>query len=344
MNRSMLALIAIVVTLLVNVSGVESIKAQEESFMIDPNTDDYHIRYKNVFGEIVEVTFIPATKIVPIVKSHFRLNKEGKIEYGYHLKNSDRARQNIVSLLILSVSRVAVDVPASQYGIIKLNAPAGWEGVALADDMSDKNNKNLNVSWTWDYRNLDRTEDGIKPGESQGRLAIHSSDLPGVTIVRLRGGVPTQGFPDSGPDPQSPVGKQFNELHSHDYVVRYAAAPKIPTGNPLDPVLTLTGLQKHLNQDLVSMKLVDPIFASQLDRGLQAAIDAAKLSNTKALKDYVKDLRKALKKEHDDVDKEDDYKDDDKPKKSGSIDKLAAKVLDFDLKYVEKRVGGKGDD
>lgn len=188
MNRSMLALIAIVVTLLVNVSGVESIKAQEESFMIDPNTDDYHIRYKNVFGEIVEVTFIPATKIVPIVKSHFRLNKEGKIEYGYHLKNSDRARQNIVSLLILSVSRVAVDVPASQYGIIKLNAPAGWEGVALADDMSDKNNKNLNVSWTWDYRNLDRTEDGIKPGESQGRLAIHSSDLPGVTIVRLRGG------------------------------------------------------------------------------------------------------------------------------------------------------------
>lgn len=133
--------------------------------------------------------------------------------------------------------------------------------------------------------------------------------------------------------------------HPESRVPRLAAVPRIPAGQPFDPVLTLTGIQKHLNQDLVSLKLVDPVFASQLDRSLQAALDAAKLNNTRALKDHPKDLRRALKKEHDDVDKEDHDDDDEgKPKKSGLIDKLAARVLDFDIKYVEKRVSGKNDD
>ena len=53
-----------------------------------------------------------------------------------------------------------------------------------------------------------------------------------------------------------------------------------------------------------------------------------------------------LKKEHEDVDKDDEKEDgkhegisDDKNKRI-LIDRLAARVLDFDLKYVLKRMGG----
>lgn len=95
------------------------------------------------------------------------------------------------------------------------------------------------------------------------------------------------------------------------------------------------------------MKLLDPALAAKLDQGLQAAIDAAKINNMAAVRFSLKDLRKLLKQEHEDVDSEDDkdfYKDDENElKKSALIDKLVAKVLDFDLKYVEKQVKGNKD-
>jgi hypothetical protein len=55
----------------------------------------------------------------------------------------------------------------------------------------------------------------------------------------------------------------------------------------------------------------------------------------------IKELRKLLKQEHADVDKDDegdDFEDDKEKKPAGRIDRLATRVLDFDLKYVEKRL------
>jgi len=71
-----------------------------------------------------------------------------------------------------------------------------------------------------------------------------------------------------------------------------------------------------------------------------AAIDAARRNNITGLRNNLKDIRHALKKEHEDADKDEENDgDDDKKAKSGTIDKLAAKVLDFDVKYVLKRIG-----
>jgi len=151
--------------------------------------------------------------------------------------------------------------------------------------------------------------------------------------------------------PRGEFGKQVAELEhpERNSVPRTAAVPLIPVPNPFDPAAVLTSVQKHVNQDLVAMKLVDPAFAFQLDRMLQAAIAAAKGGNTVALKSNLKDLRHMLKREHADVDAEDDDKDDgendDQQKaKVRLIDKLAAKVLDFDFKYVEQRLSGKRED
>lgn len=347
MNRNIVSLIAVMSALLVGTLRAGSIAAQEESFAIDPNTGDYHIRYKSVYdGNLIEVIFVPATKIIPTVKSRFQPTKEGKIDYSYRLKNSNQSRQNIVTFLVLSVSRIDADVPLSPHGIIKLIAPTGWEGSVLSDNVSDRSNKNLNVGWNWDYRNPEKTEDGIRPGESQGEFAIRSMDLPGVTIVRLAGGTPIQGFPDPGPNPDSPVGKQFNELHSRDFVVRYAAAPRIAVPTPFDTAVVLTGIQQHVKTDMLSMQLIDTSLIALLDPWFASAIDAAKRNNTEGMRHAIKELRRLLKQEHADVDRDDDgdMGDDDKEKKTKPrIDKLAARVLDFDLKYVEKRVKSPND-
>lgn len=97
---------------------------------------------------------------------------------------------------------------------------------------------------------------------------------------------------------------------------------------------------------MASMQLIDPVLLGLIDRGLAQAIAAAQGGNTISLLHEIKNLRKILKQEHADMDKDDNggQDNDDKEKKTNSpIDKLAARVLDFDLKYVEKRVKGEKD-
>ncbi|HEY4696554.1 MAG TPA: hypothetical protein VIH29_00915 [Gallionella sp.] len=61
-------------------------------------------------------------------------------------------------------------------------------------------------------------------------------------------------------------------------------------------------------------------------------------------------MRELIKKEHADADREDDNDergekgDHDDKNKRALIDKLAARIFDFDLKYVTKRMGGDKDD
>lgn len=300
----------------------------QEGVVLNPETGDYTVTYKGSQGFFAEVIFVPATKIDSTLKSKFKDSRDSNgIRYSYKVKNGVGSKQNIDQLITL-VSNVT---PGS------LEAPQRWEAHAIPQPPSQ--GPNLILSWTYfggEYLS------GLAPGKSLAGLSLESSDLPGIALVKISGAAPTTEW--LGHYPVGVVGDQMEEIEKNNHIPRFAAVPKIPVGQPFDPALTLTGLQKHVNQDLVSMKLVDPVFASQLDRGLQAAIDAAKINNTKALKDHLKDLRHVLKREHGDVDKEDDEDDDgdgDKVKKPGLIDKLAARVLDFDIKYVEKRISGK---
>jgi hypothetical protein len=129
--------------------------------------------------------------------------------------------------------------------------------------------------------------------------------------------------------------------------------PRIPNPAPFDAATVLTGVQRHIKDDLVGMKFVEPAFADKLDQGLTSAIEAAKGGNTEALRGELKKLRHLLKgfgepeddnhaaarkdKEGDQDPPEDRIRTKDWPH---PIAKLAARVLDFDLKYVEKRVKG----
>lgn len=81
-----------------------------------------------------------------------------------------------------------------------------------------------------------------------------------------------------------------------------------------------------------------------MDRYFQAAISAYRLNQPKIGKEHIQTMRELIKKEHADADREDDNDDrsekgdQDDMNKRALIDKLAARVLDFDLKYVLKRM------
>lgn len=311
--------------------------AQDESIVLDPDTGNYIITFRSTFPsrELHRIVFVPATKIDPLVKSKFKATDGGgTISYGYKIKNDDKAKQSLISFRFIASSVVKSDQIT----------PKGWYGNVL------QNIGGRGVRINWHFGNLGENENkGLLPGESQNGFSIKSQDLPGIATARLSGNTPVLALPDEGPAMDSEVGKQLNQLTANDFVPRPAAVPLIPVPSPFDAAAVLTSLQKHVKEDLVGMTLIEPVLASRLDPLFAVAIDAAQRGNAEGTRKAIKDIRHLLKREHEDVDKNDDdeAEDDDQDDKKKNqhknkrlIDKLAAKVLDFDLRYVEKRVKG----
>jgi hypothetical protein len=122
---------------------------------------------------------------------------------------------------------------------------------------------------------------------------------------------------------------------------RYVAVPSFTVTNPFDAAALLERLKKHASVDLVKYKLIDPAFASQLEPWFTAAIDAARRNNSEGVRYQIKEIRRLIKQEQPGADKDDDDEkfEHEKDKKPGSrVDRLAARVLDFDLRYVEHRM------
>lgn len=312
-----------------------TVVAQEDSIVLDPNSGDYIITYRSFAtgtGQ-VRVVWVPSTKIEPAIKWNTKVSpRPGVLTYRYKFKNSKTSRQDLEGGRLVA-SNVVAD---SQM------APTRWDGTVVPDRI---NGQGFLVGWSFDVG--EKETGGIKPGATQGGFGFESTDLPGVGPIELWGSVPAgQSFPDEGPNELSSIRNQFVALEMNNFVSSNTAVPRISVPNLFDASSVLSGIQTHMDTDLINMKLIDPAFAYQLDRGLQAAIDATKLGQSKAVLQNIQELRKLLNKEHDDVckegeddfDRDDDMKDNGKKTKNPLIDCLAARVLDFDLGYVEKRL------
>lgn len=310
------------------------VAAQEEGVFLNPVTGDYLVRFKSYGGVLAEGTFTPSTKIEPFVSSKLRQRDVDVVIYHYNVRNGKASKQDLITLVIAATSAVA----DSQ------NAPDGWDA---------KINQNFGGSGYlvgWSYLSGKaagerKTTNGILPGANQ-EFEFRSADLPGVGVVRLRGAAPVTEFPDEGPDPASPVGKAYYGLRQKNFVPRLAAIPRIANPAPFNAATVLTGVKNHIDTDLVSMNLIAPMLVGQLDPWFASAIDAARRNNTEGLRHDIKELRRLLRQERPDMDKDDDGNPDDNDKGTEiklRLDKLAARVLDFDLQYVYKQVQGDKD-
>ena len=286
-----------------------------ERIEFDPQTGNYIIYYM-YSGELRQTVFVPATKFNPVIKSKYKNNRDGSIKYKYMIKNSNKSRQ--------AISLVSIDINSTSAGSIK--NPNNWLGNII----------NSRLGWLY---HSSENNDGLAPGKSEKGFEYISMDLPGIGLMRLSGDTPILRFPGYGPSQE--ISDKIDELADpkNDSLYRVVAVAKIPVPDPFDAAVVLQGIQTHV-QELVGMELIESVFASQLDRLLQAAVDAVKQGNLDAARSDIKDTRHLIHNAHTDLDKE-EWVGHDKNTAKGKhhlIAKLAAKVLYFDLRYVEKRM------
>lgn len=335
-------------------------QSQPENITFDPKSGNYILTYE-AQDELrprgmYQTIYVPPNKINPTVKSMFKSIPGERFAYRYTLKSGKDSQQNIEMFSVLATSATGATISTLGFGYrppgqadaaqhalaltadarkVAVGTPAGWDGyVGPAHGRTG-----LSIGWTW--KDSTSSLSGLPPGKSQGGFGYTSEDLPGIGLAGIRGGVPTLAFAGDGLSQK--LGDDFNEIRQKTSgVTRPVAVPTFFITKPFNAAKLLEYLQAHAKVDLVKFKLIDPALVAQLDPWFTAAIDAAKGGNTVAARYQIKELRRLLKQEHQDVDREDenDEIDDRDEKKPGTrIDKLAARVLDFDLKYIDKRLG-----
>jgi hypothetical protein len=295
--------------------------AQQEGVTLNPQTGNYLVIYRSGYsGQLETVEFIPSTKIKPRLQSKFdEPENAGTILYRYKLKSEPASEQKI-SMLLAVVSNIA---PGG------VESPQGWDGIVAPV----LNSTDLRIGWNYHGAYLG----GLAPGKDITGFSLKSRDLPGVNVIQITGAAPVTQWPSHSPAGE--VGKQLELIEKADYVPRNAAVPRINVPTPYDAAVVLTNIQKHLDTDLVGLKLVDPALVAQMDPWFATAIDAAKRNNVAGLRNALQELRRLLKQECADVDQEgNETETDDKPVAPARIAKLAARVLNFDLKYVGSRI------
>jgi hypothetical protein len=318
-----------------------------ESIVLAPNTGNYTITYFGIDPEtgkrdaLHSATFEPATKIKPEVVSKMKLKEGWIVAYGYKLHSHADSAQPVIKLQFdLSAGLVTTDILEQEGTIIPynstvpnwgeasypMNLPRGWNGRAarLASGL-------LRVS-------MSSLRNSLPAGEALNGYEFYSRDIPSIGIAKVQGDSSVLTLPDEGPVGE--VGDQLEQLVQNDFVSRPAAIPAIAVPTPFDASILLDRIRTEMNGWPAKQQL-DPAYAAQLDRHMVAAADAYRLSNAKAGKEHIKTIRKMLAKEHHNLDHDNEGDEDTEEHKAATrftIDRLAARVLDFDLRYVLKRM------
>ena len=338
----------ITVLLLLGLASV-TVWGQDESITYDPVSESYIYRYRGYeihedgtrrdLG-IMQGIYTPA-KIAPRVMSRLQTGKDGIINYRYTLFNGNTAKQRINRITFFGMPSPSI-VVTNQLEVL---SPDGWEGLTYDGE------------FTWMPAGDDYEKEGLLPGYSLAGFGFASMNLPGIVQADLSGKGSSTGFDDSnsGPDETSPLSTQDDIIMHEDYKPYPVAAPMVAVPNPFDAAELVDRIRAHVatwpnfktdgyNGNVPPDKkifLLDTAFAAKLDGYLSSAANAYRLNNPKAAKEHIHTLRKMLAKEHHHVDNDDaDDEDTEEHKRATrrSIDRLAARVLDFDLRYVLKRM------
>lgn len=324
-----------------------------ESIVRDAN-GDYIITYWNG-ANMMHSKFYPATKIVPRANSSFNLSAKDLIIYRYTISNGATAKQPITSVNIKNISRIYGSkamipitsqttpqeaVAAVQSMSAPLTKPNKWDGAA---DQDPSNALAMQAGWFFSTADdVSVLGIGVMPGDSVRGFGFSSFDLPGIGNVQLQGEVKEHGvYEDEGPDPaESSIIPELERLEQRDFIARPVAEPLIAVPVPFVAYILLDRIRIHV-ATWPDRQLLDPTFAAQLDRYLAAATDAYRLNNNKVGKEHIESVRKLLEHEHRFLDHDDEDNEDTPEHKHATrntIDRLAARVLDFDLRYVLKRM------
>lgn len=320
---------------------------QGDSIVFNPKTGNYLITYYSAIDKKIErLVFIPATKFKPKLKNIFKLDQDGVIHYQYTLISGSESQQNIVLLILDPVTSVVTrlsDIPLNSQIETSMGdlinkaklldtPPAPWE--------SSMNYANGGKAYRFGLMYPNATG-GLLPGNKLG-FGYRSLDLPGIIQAEIHSYAADSQDIDGEEIPEAAdggFGKQYFELIRNNFLRRSAAVPTIVVPTPFNTSVLLGNIQTQMHT-WIGLQLLDATFSSQLDRYLAASTNAFNKNEIKAGKEGIKTVLNMLKQEHQDIDLDDDkedvkFADKSKPIK---IDRLAAKVLTFNLQYLLKRL------
>jgi hypothetical protein len=335
-----------------------------ESIVLDPATGNYKLTYSDEMDDGTKIlshaTFVPATKIAPTISSKLRLENGGTVTYSYLVTSGAQSRQVIDTVRFTLAGKVAgsqvlptdmqTSTPEQAFAVLDANSrtlstPSGWRGSVSIDVESSTSF----VSWEADNLSF-----GIQPNGRKNGFGFISQSLPDLGVAKFTGARKfANGYGGEGPAPDSDIAKQIQALDENDFVPRNVAVPTIAVPVPFDAAVLLDRIRTHV-ATWPSKQLLDPALATQLDRYLVSAADAYRRNQLKAGKEHIETLREMLKREHKDLDHDDDENENGKRAEKNDdhraaaqrilIDRLAARILDFDLKYVLKRTEREDDE
>lgn len=324
-----------------------------ESIVLDPATGNYTITYRGDSNstELSQTVFAPSTKVVPSIRSSFRMGEKGAIVYRYTVSNGATAKQAIVGVVLeqivdpivgeLPMPNVFQNPTQAQYDAYiaaekaALSTPSGWYGSIIRVSHLNR------IAW---QPKPPIRAGGIPAGRTQTGFGFSSVDLPGVWLSHMDGLGEVLGFPDEGPIEESAIKAELDRLRDNDFITRPAAVPMIAVPAPFDVAVLLERIQTQMHT-WIGMQLIDATFSSQLDRYFQSAIGAYRLNQPKVGKQQIETMRALINKELPDLGRDEEHESDNTheksdAKKSTLIARLAALVLDFDLDYVTRRMEG----
>jgi len=319
-----------------------------ESIILDPNTGDYTLTYWDSDGpnaRIRRAVYVPPTKIDPLLKSTFKFDDDSEIVYSYRITNGQKSRQSLITMLFDPISNIVSSTPLptrfqdvdlatitqiDRAAVSAITTPEYWIGRSTTSRAGG-----LRIGWS--YRDLRNDTDGLLPNETQTGFGFSSKDIPGIGIAQFQGNAPVPMY--SGEGPIGELATEFAPIEQNDVVTRNAAVPTIRVPAPFDAAVLLDRIQTHMHT-WIGMKLLDTTFSAQLDHYFQTATDAYR-NQGQAGNGQVARILALLERQYEELERSDEEQVKKKSAVPAKIDKLAALVLYFDLKYVMQRASGR---
>jgi hypothetical protein len=336
----------------------------------DPATGDYLITYTREDGGTSTMIFEPRNKVVPFVSSTFALGQDGRVQYMYRATNTLQSRQDLFSLGVSPVSdlsgasliktcqdprrgseKLALQRQANQSVVRPLNwrSSVGDLNAALCSEGGDRTIL-YRVHWS---NFVESSQRAMGPGQAERGLEFRSADLPGIGKAQVSGLASRDNeFPEDVSENEA-LNAIFNELTSatHIFVSRRAATPTFPVAGAFAPSPVLQAIRDHITT-WPQQQLMDQGVWAAVDGLLASAISASKKGNIAGAIGNLTQLRLELRKKFADLDRttvQDDPKPGEIPADTAAYQsflavhdqRLAAKVLDFDVAFVIDKLSPK---
>ena len=341
----------------------------QDSAVFDPQSNTWRLYYQDPETAVwISKTYVQQNAIKPTIKSVVQSNG-GQYEYRYRVTNHRDAKQEVdtfriwgiplvyaVPNLPLVTANAKTDPEAEdkqrwaqlkaksifERSIVK--APKGWSAGLRVDE------KIGHTSFVWTPGLKESDPNGIPPGHKQDGFVVYRPELPGVARAKLTGATDEPWGLDGLPETPFWTAK-VEEIQDRDYVLVPVLAPVISIPEPYSGAELARRIRSHV-QTWVKYGHVNADVLVRLNRQFDVLIPALELNNKQGARAAVQAIRKELADRHpglDDARIEEDDDSFDAPALARSlgrevvaaaspVDRVAARALAFDLRYLLKRL------